>query len=96
MYVEFVLRLRFRPFPYSHVRGGLLIPCTCRLPIGTSPQALPSQNAGLLENSTLSRDVFDQAQRQIYDLTETDAFPRFTQFIHAQMQVRCTHSDLPL
>lgn len=37
------------------------------------------------------RDVFDQAHQQIYHLTDTDAFPRFTQFIHAQMHVRRMH-----
>jgi len=35
-----------------------------------------------------TRDVFDEAQRQVYHLIDADAFPRFMQSIHAQMQVR--------
>lgn len=65
-------------------------------PILTLPQEPLSLNTGPVENGTLSRDVFDQARRQIYDLTDADAFPRFTQSIHAQMQVRRTHSKMSL
>ncbi|CAN0328759.1 unnamed protein product [Ascophyllum nodosum] len=32
------------------------------------------------------RHMFDEAQREIYELTDTDAFPRFTQIIHTRMQ----------
>ncbi|CAM9986891.1 unnamed protein product [Pylaiella littoralis] len=38
------------------------------------------------EQRTINRTIFDQAQRQVFDLIEADAFPRFIQFINRGMQ----------
>lgn len=36
------------------------------------------------EDDTLARKMFDEAQRQVHDLIETDAFPRFVQSVKLQ------------
>lgn len=58
------------------------------------PQVLHLTKGGQPARVELSRNVFDHAERQIRDLLDADAFPRFVQFVQAQLQVSLSQSSM--
>lgn len=73
---------------FATKRGMPDIASRIACPFGTSLQARLSHGTSPAEIRMPVRDVFDDAQQQIYHLIDTDALPRWLQDVHAQMQVR--------